>query len=470
MVWVTQLVFYGTPWLTWNGRQAVLFDIEARRFHLFGLVLWPQDFILLTGLLVCCALALFMFTAVAGRLWCGYACPQTVYTSIFLWIERKTEGEWTARRKRDAGSRNIDWWRHKLAKHGAWIAFSIWTGFTFVGFFTPIRTLAHSFTSFTMGPWETFWVAFYGFATYGNAGWMREQVCKYMCPYARFQGVMMDAGTLTVTYDAVRGEPRGGRSRKADPRAAGLGDCVDCNQCVQVCPTGIDIRRGLQIDCINCGLCVDACNGIMEHLGYPRSLISYTSEDALRRRYSAQVTANPERAPLPYMPDSKGSEAARVITTAMINDAARADLAGTGPRVHLRRLALYGSLLTVVTGAIVVALVVRVPVRLDVMRDRSVLARDTDSGMIENVYRLQIVNMSEHPRSFRLSVTGPESVAIHGGTELTTVPALGSALVAIDVDADPGRIPHPRFPITLQVQATDSSKVVARSETQFFSR
>jgi len=468
MVWVTQLVFYGTPWLRWNGRQAVLFDIGARRFHIFGLVLWPQDFILLTGLLVCSALTLFLFTAVAGRLWCGYACPQTVYTSIFLWIERKTEGEWGERKRRDNGPRNLGWWRHKLAKHGAWIAFSGWTGFTFVGYFTPIRALAQEFSTLSLGPWETFWVGFYGFATYGNAGWMREQVCKYMCPYARFQGVMMDAGTLTVTYDGVRGEPRGGRSRKVDARAEGLGDCVDCTLCVQVCPTGIDIRKGLQIECINCGLCADACNGIMSHLGYPKGLIAYTSEEALRRRYADQVTANAARPPTAY--NAQGSEDAKVVASAMINDAAHADQAGTGLRVHVRRMMLYGGLLTLVTSAITFQLFTRVPVRLDVMRDRSVLARDTADGMVENVYRLQILNMSEQPRTFVLTASGADSLRLGAAGQRTTVPALGSALIAVDVDADPGRVPHPRLPITLQVQATDDASVVARSETQFFSR
>ncbi|MCW5593452.1 MAG: 4Fe-4S binding protein, partial [Burkholderiales bacterium] len=195
-VWLTQVVFYGLPWLAWNDRQAVLFDLGARKFYIFGLVFWPQDFIYLTLLLVTAAVSLFLFTAIAGRLWCGYACPQTVYTEIFLWIERLFEGDRNARTKLDASPLSARKFGIKAGKHAAWAAFAFWTGFTFVGYFTPIKVLGGSVLSFSLGPWETFWIFFYGFATYGNAGWMREQVCKYMCPYARFQGAMFDQDTL----------------------------------------------------------------------------------------------------------------------------------------------------------------------------------------------------------------------------------------------------------------------------------
>ncbi len=258
LVWLTQLVFYGLPWLQWNDRQAVLFDLASRKFYILGFVFWPQDFIYLTGLLIIAAYSLFLFTAVGGRLWCGYACPQTVYTEIFMWIERKVEGDRQRRIRLDAeplGARKLGL---KTAKHGLWIALALWTGITFVGYFTPIRELLGHALAFELGPWEAFWVFFYGFATYGNAGWMREQVCKYMCPYARFQSAMFDKDTMIVTYDAARGEPRGARSKKADYRAQGLGSCVDCTMCVQVCPTGIDIRNGLQYECIGCAACPPA--------------------------------------------------------------------------------------------------------------------------------------------------------------------------------------------------------------------
>jgi len=286
LVWLTQIVFYGLPWLMWNDRQAVLFDLVSRRFYIFGLVLYPQDFIYLTALLIISAYSLFLFTAVAGRLWCGYACPQTVYTEIFLWVERKIEGDRQKRQKLDAGPWNFNRIWRKVAKQGAWIAIALWTGFTFVGYFTPIHTLAREATQLGFGPWEWFWVFFYGFATYGNAGYMREQVCKYMCPYARFQSAMFDKDTLIISYDAERGEPRGSRSKKADPAKLGLGACVDCGLCVQVCPTGIDIRKGLQYECIGCAACVDVCNGVMDKMGYEPGLVRYATENALKHQYS----------------------------------------------------------------------------------------------------------------------------------------------------------------------------------------
>ena len=209
--------------------------------------------------------------------------PQTVYTEIFLWIERKVEGDRMARMKLDRGTTDARKLRLKATKHALWIALSLWTGFTFVGYFTPIRALFGDIVALSVGPWEAFWMLFYGFATYGNAGWMREQVCKYMCPYARFQGVMFDPDTLVITYDRDRGEPRGGRSKSVDPKAAGLGDCVDCGICVQVCPTGIDIRNGLQYECIGCAACIDGCNRVMDKVGYPRGLIRYSTENAVKR-------------------------------------------------------------------------------------------------------------------------------------------------------------------------------------------
>ena len=295
-VWLTQIVFYGLPWLQWGERQAVLFDLGARRFYLFGLVLYPQDFIYLTGLLVISALSLFLFTAVAGRLWCGFACPQTVYTEIFLWIERKVEGDRPARIRLDGSPFSLEKLVKKWFKHLVWIGFSIWTGYTFVGYFTPIGMLGLEFFQTRMGSWEIFWVLFYAFATYGNAGWMREQVCKYMCPYARFQSAMFDKDTLIVSYDAARGEPRGTRGRKDDLQVKGLGACIDCNLCVQVCPTGIDIRKGLQYECIGCAACIDVCDTVMDKMHYPRGLIKFTTQHAPHhrpRRPAVQLRAGP---------------------------------------------------------------------------------------------------------------------------------------------------------------------------------
>ena len=289
---LTQLVFYGLPWLTWNGRQAVLFDLGARKFYIFGLVFWPQDVIYLTVLLILAALSLFLFTAVAGRLWCGYACPQTVYTEIFMWIERKIEGDRLARIRLDARAAG------RSSKFGikAAQARRVVRGRAVDRLSRSSATSRRSATSaarasrWQLGPWETFWILFYGFATYGNAGFMREQVCKYMCPYARFQSVMFDQRHAGHHLRRERGEPRGARARKVVTRARqGLGDCVDCSICVQVCPTGIDIRNGLQYECIGCAACIDGCDQVMDKMGYPRGLIRYaTAERAARAATTAR--------------------------------------------------------------------------------------------------------------------------------------------------------------------------------------
>ena len=373
LVWLTQLVFYGAPWLEWNARQAVLFDLASRRFYVFGLMLHPQDFIYLTALLVLSALGLFLFTAVAGRLWCGYACPQTVYTEIFLWVERRIEGDRIARMRLDAAPwRWNKLWR-KAAKQGVWVAIGLWTGVTFVGYFTPIRDLVPSIASFGVGPWESFWVLFYGFATYGNAGFMREQVCKHMCPYARFQSAMFDRDTLIIGYDATRGEPRGSRSRKVDPRQVGLGDCIDCTLCVQVCPTGIDIRDGLQYECIGCAACIDVCDQVMDKVGYPRGLIRYATENGIESGLTqSQMLA----------------------------------------RLLRPRVLVYGAVLAAIATALAVSLFLRDPFKVDVVRDRGSLARIVADGRVENVYRLQIMNATERNQRYAITVDGLPAIAV----------------------------------------------------------
>ncbi|PHM21783.1 MAG: cytochrome c oxidase accessory protein CcoG [Curvibacter sp. PD_MW3] len=367
MVFLTQLVFYGLPWLEWGQRQAVLFDLEARRFYIFGLVLYPQDFIYLTGLLVISALSLFLFTAVAGRQWCGYACPQTVYTEIFLWIERKIEGDRSARMRLDNAPMSFKKFSIKSAKQIAWISVALWTGFTFVGYFSPIHELGRSFVYATLGPWEIFWVFFYGFATYGFAGYMREQVCKYMCPYARFQSAMFDKDTLIVSYDEKRGEPRGARSRKADPQALGLGACIDCTLCVQVCPTGIDIRKGLQYECISCAACIDVCDDVMDKMNYPRGLIKYTTQNSVQLGWTRSQTLR---------------------------------------HVLRPRVLIYTSILLAISLAMLVSLATRTPLKVDVVRDRGVMARIVSGGMIENVYRLQVMNATETVQHYKITVAG----------------------------------------------------------------
>jgi len=369
-VFVLLGIYYILPWFRWDERQAVLLDLPERKFHIFGLTFWPQDFFYLTILGILAALTLFFFTALAGRLWCGYACPQTVWTEVFLWIERQIEGDRPKQMKLD--KEKFGW--HKFAvkgsKHFVWIVFSAYTGFTFVGYFTPITGLWEKMATLTMGPWETFWIVFYSFATYGNAGWLREQVCIYMCPYARFQSAMFDKDTLIISYDEARGEPRGSRSRKEDPKTKGLGDCIDCTLCVQVCPTGIDIRKGLQYQCIACASCIDVCDEVMEKMGYEKGLVRYTTQNALE---------------------------------------------GKPAKVLRPRVIVYASILIGILVTTLVSMSQRVPLEMDVIRDRVALYLVADNGDIENVYVVKVINMDVKPHGYELSVSGIPGLTMDSG-------------------------------------------------------
>ena len=376
-VWVLLGLYYLLPWITVNGRQAVLFDLPARKFYIFGLTFWPQDFVYLALLLIAAGLSLFFFTALAGRLWCGFACPQTVWTETFIWIERWVEGDRQKRMKLDAAPWNAEKILRKSAKQALWILFAAWTGFTFVGFFSPIRELGSSIFSLSLGPWETFWTVFYGFATYGNAGFLREQVCKYMCPYARFQSAMFDKDTLIISYDSERGEPRGGRRKNTDKGEAGLGDCINCTLCVQVCPTGIDIRDGLQYECIACAACIDVCDQVMDRMEYPRGLVRYTTEHALKHR--------------------------------------------TG-HVIRPRIIVYGLLLLAIISGTLYGMTHRVPLRADLIRDRNALYRELPGDVVENVYTLKITNMDTSPHRYEMSVLNNAAVEIDLGRPLELGP------------------------------------------------
>ncbi len=427
LVWFTQLVFYGLPWLTWNDRQAVLFHLTERKFYIFGWVFWPQDVFYLAILLIVSAYALFFFTAVAGRLWCGYACPQTVYTEIFIWIEEKIEGDHNKRRKLDMAP----WDGRKLAlrsaKFAAWGLFALWTGFTFVAYFSPLDELLHSAATLSFGPWEVFWILFYSAFTYLFAGVLREQVCKYMCPYARFQGVMFDPDTLVITYDTERGEARGPRRKGIDPRTVGKGDCIDCGICVQVCPTGIDIRNGLQYECIGCAACIDACDEVMDKMQYPRGLIRYSTENAVKKHWGR-------------------SEIFR--------------------HVMRPRTLVYGGILALICLATVVGLANRSDLRVDVIRDRAVLAREVEGGLIENVYRLQIMNMVEYPRSFDVSVSGLDGIRIEG-VERMALPSAATESVTVSVRVPPEAAPPGTHDIMIEVRGVDDPSVLVREHSTF---
>ncbi len=390
-------VYYILPWLQWDGRQAVLFDLPDRKFYIFNIIFWPQDFFYLTLLLIIAALGLFFVTALAGRVWCGYSCPQTVWTEAFLWIERKVEGGRQKQMKLDKGASSFHKIRLKIIKHFIWIIFSLYTGLTFVGYFSPIHKLVVEFLTLNTGPWQTFWIFFYGLATYGNAGWLREQVCMYMCPYARFQSAMIDRDTMIISFDESRGLPKGARKKIADKKQIGLGDCIDCTICVQVCPTGIDIRDGLQYQCIGCAACIDACDDVMDKMGYERGLIRYTTENTL----NGKIT-----------------------------------------HILRPRVVIYAIILIAITSGVFYSVLQRKPIALDIIRDRNTLYRETNDGLIENVYILKILNMDNKPHNYQLSVTGSNH------------PILKKDVNTIHVDS--GKVLQ--FPVRVQVDEDNIKK------------
>ena len=476
-VFVLLGLYYGVAWVSINGQQLVLWDLPARKFHVFGLVFWPQDFIFLALLLVMAGLSLFFFTAMAGRLWCGYACPQTVWTEVFIWMERWTEGDRAKRMKLDAAPWSRDKLLRKGSKHVLWAVFALWTGFTFVGYFTPIRELAARLVPFEWGGYETFWVLFYALATWGNAGFLREQVCKYMCPYARFQSAMFDRNTLIIAYDERRGEPRGPRKKgslasvlerargllgkdAADgwvawfarhqsaaslasgargttsvvvdtgvaiedhekPTGEALGDCIDCTMCVQVCPTGIDIRNGLQYECIACGACIDACDEVMGKLGYPKGLVRYSSQNAV---------------------DGKATKVLR------------------------GRVWVYGGLLAAIGIGIAMGIATRSALIVDVLRDRNALYRANMDGSIENGYTLRLINKSEAPAAYRIRVVDAPAAITLGADPGTIGVGPGEVRsVGIALKAPAGAVKG-RIDVTLEVSTLDGETTVVE-ETRFF--
>ena len=412
LVWLTQIIFYGACWLEWGGRQAILFDIPHEKFYLFGLVLWPQDALLAAIALILAATGLFLVTALAGRLFCGFACPQTVYTSIFMWVEARVEGDHLARLKLDQGPPTLRKLALRTTKHALWGLIAAWTAVTFVGYFTPIRELLPAIAGWSLGPWEAFWLLFYGLFTYVQAGFAREAVCQHMCPYSRFQGVMFDPTTRSVAYDTTRGEPRRAKG------GAGAGDCVDCGICVQVCPTGIDIRDGLQYQCINCGLCADACDTVMTRIAKPAGLIRFASE---------------------------------------------LELAGK-PSSARPRLAVYGGLLAAFIGLGAWTLADRSLLLVDVLRDRGSLAREAADGRIENAYTLKIMNLAEAPRDFRVAVSGIDGAEIVGPARFAGVPG-GIRTVQLTVAVPAGEGGAPVRPIAFEIAAEQdaATRVVEKS-------
>lgn len=414
------LLYFGTVWLTWNGRQAVWWNLPERKFYIFGSTYWPQDFVLLSALLIIAAFGLFFITVFAGRVWCGYTCPQSVFTWIFMWAEKVTEGDRNQRMKLDKTPMSAQKFLRKLAKHSIWVGVSLVTAITFVGYFTPIRELIPELFTLQAGGWALFWVGFFTVATYGNAGYLREQVCIYMCPYARFQSVMFDQDTLIVSYDPRRGESRGPRKRDADYKAEGLGDCIDCKMCVHVCPTGIDIRDGLQIECIGCAACIDACDSIMDKMNYPKGLISYTTEHNL-----------------------------------------------SGQKTHLARPRLIGYAIALLAmfGVFAWAIAERSLVELDVLKDR-VLYRENEEGRIENVYTLKIMNKAQHEVTYRIEADGLDGLVYEGKREIKAL--AGEVLsLPVELSIEPEKLPSSANEISFRLHSVDNPSIKTDADSRF---
>ncbi len=424
--WPLLMGYLLLPWINWNGQQMVLFDLPARQFRIVGWTFWPQDFPLLAGVLIMAAFALFMVTSWLGRVWCGYTCPQTVWTAVYMWAEQFCEGSRNQRIKRDRGPWSIDKVLRKTLKHAMWLGFALLTGLTFVGYFVPMRSLSSDLLFFNLqfwgqDFWSSSWILFFTAATYINAGWLREQICIYMCPYARFQGVMFDSDTLVVSYDSGRGEPRGARKRGKQSVGDGMGNCVDCQICVQVCPTGIDIRNGLQYECIDCALCIDACDSVMKQMEYPPGLISYTTENVLA--------------------------------------------GGIPKHIHMKVLA-YGVVLLLITSVVLATLINRIPLRLDVIRDRDRLYAESVDGDIENNYLLKIINMGQVAETYQLTVDGLKGVEIIG-KDRVSLPAGEIAELQLRLRVAPQDLPVQYNSINFTVTEEGDSSVTASAESRF---
>lgn len=420
--WPLLIGYFLLPWLNWGDRPAVLFDLPARKFYILNFTFWPQDFPLLAWLLIIAAFSLFAVTVWAGRVWCGYTCPQTVWTAIFMWAEQIAEGSRNQRIKLDKAPMSANKFARKLLKHGMWLGVAFLTGITFIGYFSPIRALVINTFTLQISLTEAAWITFFTCATYINAGWLREQVCLYMCPYARFQSVMFDRNTLIVSYDSARGEPRGSRKKEPDHTASGLGDCIDCNICVQVCPTGIDIRDGLQYQCINCALCIDGCDSVMDKMGYPRGLIRYTTENVL---------------------------------------------AGKPYRWLRPRLIAYVTALIVMIVLFAIVLTTRIPLRVDVLRERDHLYRQTSDGLVENTYTMRVINMDERPYHYRIVSSGLEGAALMGATQIA-VDGGDVKEIALRITIDPALLKHTRTPIKFAIECEENPRYKTTVETGFF--
>ena len=381
-------LYYLVPWIRWDRGpgvpdQAVLVDMQHARLFFFWIEIWPQEVYYLVGLLVMGAVGLFAATSLFGRVWCGFTCPQTVWTDLFLLVERWIQGDRNARMKLDAQPWTGEWLRKKLATHAAWLLISAATGGAWIMYFNDAPTVTREILTGQAGLRVYFFFGLFTTTTYVLAGWAREQVCTYMCPWQRFQAAMLDENSLVVSYRGWRGEPRG----KA--KAPGVGDCVDCRACVNVCPMGIDIRDGLQLECIGCGLCIDACDDIMGRLGRPKGLIAF---ETLANLAASEAAAKD----LPPGPERLACGMA----------------ARRPPRFLRPRTYVYAGVLAVVSGAMLGAFLLRDTLDLTVLRERAPLYVRLSDGGIRNAYGLKLANKTREAASYALVLDGPAGLQL----------------------------------------------------------
>lgn len=424
--WLLMITFISIPFLQYQNQQAVLFDVGKQQFRIFSLTFWPQDFVLLAGILMLAAFALFFVTTWLGRVWCGYICPQTIWTLAYVWIEHRVEGKRNQRKALDKSSWNLDKLKKKILKHSIWLLMSFLTATTFISYFIPVQSLYANLLSFNWTGLITFWVLFFTLCTYGNAGWLREKVCIDMCPYARFQSAMFDRNTLLVAYDVQRGESRGARKLKDNAQQLkqdqGLGDCVDCNLCVEVCPTGIDIRNGMQYECINCALCIDACDETMTRFNYEKGLISYTSEQALTGEKQKGLNF---------------------------------------------KLIAYASFCLMCTIAMTLWINARIPLEATILRDRNALYSVDYQGIIENTYTLKILNKSQQSLHFSIKVPGLEASTIKLPQKLL-IQSGAMQTIPLTLTVNRNSLQNKMTYISFIIQAIEQPDILLKRETIFF--
>ncbi len=415
-------LFLLLPWLRYDGRQAIWLDVPSQHYYIFGMTFLTQDFYFIAAFALIAAFTLFMVTVYAGRVWCGYACPQTIWTHMFQYVEKFVIGDRNKRIKFDKEPMSASKVFKRSLVYFIWLVFSIITATTFVSYVSGTEALYGSWQMIGFIPfpnWPTWvWVSMFifTFATYANAGYMREQMCIQICPYGRFQSVMFDKDTLIVSYDYERGEPRGARKKGTNPD--NLGDCIECQMCVQVCPTGIDIRDGLQVACIQCAACVDACNEIMDKVGYPRGLIRYTTERQLVEKEST--------------------------------------------RVFSKRLFAYLALLIVLCGGLVYALTDRVPLEIDIRRDRNQLSSTNAQGMIENSYVVKLTNKTQADHTYKITLAPQDGLSLQ--IRFNDVPlAPGESFdMSVSIYGDPAIVAEGQTPVTLNVVSEDGQYKVSK--------